>query len=161
MSAGDTKRLADQFSWRNIGVEARSMVSPNVSVGFSAAWNVFNEKTDSLIQFQNADVSGTQLRYVNAFPMMATAHYYFGTRRGIRPYVGTGLGTIYSEYRLEIGTVALVANQWHLAVAPEIGVIIPINWNARAMLNARYNYGLEANGIKLSYWTIGVGVGWM
>jgi hypothetical protein len=40
-------------------------------------------------------------------------------------------------------------------------VIIPINWNARAMLNARYNYGLKANNITLSYWTIGVGIGWM
>ena len=133
----------------------------NISVGLYFGWNVFAEKTDSLISFQRADVSGVQYRYVNAFPIMATAHYYLGQRRGIRPYVGTGLGTIHSKYRLEIGTVAFEANQWHLAVAPEIGVIIPVNWNARAMINARYNYGFKANNIKLSYWTIGVGIGWM
>lgn len=161
-SSGDTKDFANQFSWRNFGIEGRYQLKDNISAGLYFAWNVFAEQTDTVITaFQGFDVSGVQYRYVNAFPMMATAHYYFGQRRGIRPYVGTGLGTIYSEYRLEIGTVAFVANQWHLAFAPEIGVIIPINWNARAMLNARYNYGLKANNITLSYWTIGVGIGWM
>ncbi|UCD23781.1 MAG: outer membrane beta-barrel protein [Gemmatimonadota bacterium] len=157
----DTKEFANDFSWRNFGIQGRNLVKDNISVGLYFGWNVFAEKTDTLISFQGLDVSGVQYRYVNAFPIMATAHYYFGRRRGIRPFIGTGAGTYHSKYRLEIGQVAFEANQWHLGIAPEAGVIIPINWNARAMLNVRYNYGVKANGITLTYWTFGVGIGWM
>ena len=70
------------------------MLQPNVSAGLLLGWNVFAEQTDQLISFANAEVSGVQYRYVNAFPIMATAHYYFGGRRNsIRPYVGGGAGT--------------------------------------------------------------------
>ncbi|UCG89197.1 MAG: outer membrane beta-barrel protein [Gemmatimonadota bacterium] len=161
-STGDTRDFVKDFSFRNFAVEGRNMVKDNVSVGLYLGWNVFAEKTDSLIEFNEATtVSGVQFRYVNAFPIMATAHYYFGQRRGIRPYVGTGLGTYYAENRLEIGTVAFQDKNWHLGVAPEVGVVIPISWNARAILNARYNYGLKSGGTKLSYFTFGVGIGWL
>ena len=160
--SSDTKDFANDFSWRNFGIEGRNLLKDNVSVGLYFGWNVFAEKTDTLITaFQGFDVSGVQYRYINAFPIMATAHYYFGRRRGIRPYVGGGLGTYHSKYRLEIGTVAFESNQWHLGVAPEVGVIIPVNWNARVMLNARYNYGLKSNDVTLTYWTFGIGIGWM
>ena len=132
-----------------------------MSVGLYFGWNVFAETTDTLISFSGFDVSGVQYRYINAFPIMATAHYYFGRRRGIRPYLGGGLGTYHSKYRLEIGQVAFESNQWHLGVAPEVGVIIPVSWNARVMLNARYNYGLKSNDVTLTYWTFGIGIGWM
>ncbi len=160
-TTSDTKQFADDFSWRNFGIEGRNLLNENMSAGIYIAWNVFANVTDELIRFDNADVSGVQYRYVNAFPIMATAHYYFGRRRGIRPYVGLGAGTYYAENRLEIGLTAFTTNNWHLGVAPEAGVIIPVNFNARALLNARYNYGFEAGGMKLSYWTIGVGIGWM
>jgi len=161
-STSDTKSFVNDFSFRNVAIEGRNMLQPNVSAGLLLGWNVFAEQTDQLISFANAEVSGVQYRYVNAFPIMATAHYYFGGRRNsIRPYVGGGAGTFYAENRLEIGLVAFTTNHWHLGVAPEAGIIIPVNYNARALLNVRYNYGFEAGGMKLSYWTVGVGIGWM
>jgi outer membrane protein W len=161
-STGETKDFVNDFSWRNFGIEGRNMVEDNVSVGLYFGWNVFAEKTDSLIQFDEATaVSGVQFRYINAFPIMATAHYYFGRRRSVRPYVGAGVGTYYAENRLEIGLVAFQTKNWHLGVAPEVGLLIPVNWDVRAMLNVRYNYGLKAGGTKLSYFTFGFGIGWM
>jgi opacity protein-like surface antigen len=161
-SSGDTKEFVNDFSWRNFGIEGRNLLKDNMSLGLYFGWNVFAQKTDTLISFDGqVDVSGTQFRYVNAFPLMATGHYYFGRRRGTRPYIGAGVGTYYAESRLEIGTVAFQTKSWHLGVMPEIGVIIPVNYNARAMLNVRYNYGFPAGGTKLSYWTFGIGIGWM
>ncbi len=159
---GDTKDFVSDFSWRNFGVEGRNLIRDNASVGVYFGWNVFAEKTDSLIQFDAATtVYGTQYRYVNAFPIMATGHYYFGRRRGVRPYVGTGAGVYYAENRLEIGTGAFQTTNWHFGFMPEVGVIIPVNYNARAMFNVRYNYGFPAGGSKISYWTVGIGIGWM
>jgi outer membrane protein W len=161
-SAGDTKDFVNDFSWRNFGVEGRNMVQDNVSVGLYFGWNMFAEKSDSQIVFdETTTVSGVHYRYVNAFPIMASAHYYLGRRRSIRPYIGTGLGIYYAENRLEIGSAAFQTRTWHLGVAPEVGIMIPLNWNARGMLTARYNYGLEAGGTKLSYFTFGVGIGWL
>ena len=160
-SAGDTKDFSSEFSWRNFGIEGRNLIEDNFSVGPYFGWNVFAQKTDTLISFAGADVNGTQFHYVNAFPVMATGHYYFGRRRGVRPYLGVGLGTYYVEKRLEIGTVAFQTRDWHLGVMPDVGVIIPVNYNVRAMLNVRYNYGFPAGGNKVTYWTFGIGIGWM
>ncbi len=159
LSAGDTKDFIDQFSFRNIGVEGRTMVNQNASVGMFFGWNVFNEKQiDGTVSLAGADASGAQLRYVNAFPMLLTGHYYFGERRGPRPYVGGGVGAYLMEHRLEIGTTALEAENWHFGFAPEFGVVFPTQGLAEGFLNVKYNYAVEAGGVTGSYWTFGVGL---
>ena len=59
--------------------------------------------------------------------------------------------------RLEIGLSAIVADAWHFGLAPEVGLIVPVGWRARAMLQARYNWALRANEIEHTYWGINVG----
>jgi outer membrane protein W len=151
-------------SFRNFGIEGRYVSSPKLSFGLYFAWNVFNQETDSVITNfagTGADVSGFQHRYVNAFPILATVHYYFGKPRGIRPYVGTGLGTYYVENRLDIGRSSIYADNWHLGLAPELGVIIPVDWNVRAYLNAKYNWAIKSGGVEVQYFTFGLGFAWM
>ena len=158
---GTTKDFTNDFSWRNFGIEGRYTATPNISVGLYFAWNVFHESTDSVINLGNIDVSGDQLRYINSFPIMGTVHYYFGQPGGLRPYAGVGLGTYYIENRLDIGLSSIVVDSWHLGIAPEIGVVIPVDWHVRSFLNVRYNYAVKANDITRSYFTIGLGFAWM
>ncbi len=164
---GDTKDFTNDFSWRNIGLEGRYPVRPNVTVGLYTAWNVFHERTSRLISTelietgQAIDVSGVQLRHLDAFPIMANVHYYFGNRRSMRPYIGANVGTYYIKHRLEIGSVAFVDDTWHFGVAPEAGIVLPTRSNVRAFLNVRYNWAAKASDRTHTYWSFGIGLAWM
>ncbi len=74
---GDTKEYIDKTSFRGISLDIRKFLGGEnkVSVGGRVAWHVFDSgaisqtipiRTDDL----NGDVSGTQFRYINSFPMM-------------------------------------------------------------------------------------------
>jgi len=156
--SGDTKQFVDiGTAWRNLGLEARKVMSENTTIGLAFGWNVFATKSGQLLNFRGVDVSGEQFRYINSFPMLLTGHYYFAQPGAIRPYVGAGVGAYYAEERLEIGLVALTADAWHFGLAPEAGLIVPIGWRARALLQARYNWALKANNIEHTYWGFNVG----
>lgn len=159
LSAGDTKDFVDQFSWRNVGIEGRGMVKENVSVGAFFGWNVFNEEVDGTASLGAVDVSGYQSRFVNALPMLATAHVYMGqSSSGSRGYLGLGVGTYYIENRAELGVTAITADAWHFGLAPEVGISLPTSSSAATYLNVKYNYAFEANGFSHAYWTFGIGV---
>ncbi len=113
-SSDSDVNFIENFSFRGLGIEARYLPERGgkYSFGFNVAWNVLNEKNDfgterNTISLPNADVTGTQLRYFNAVPVLANASYYFGDRGGIRPYLGINAGTYYIERRVEIGLVAI------------------------------------------------------
>jgi outer membrane protein W len=162
MPTGDTKAFSDDFSWRNIGIEWRNMVQPNLSVGFATAWNVFAEQTDEVVSLGGFDASGTQFRYVNAFPLLLTAHYYVVPSRPMlpRPYLGVGVGTYFIENRLTAGTTGITSKNWHLGLAPEAGVVLPVNRYSAAFVNAKFNYALEAGDVTHTYWTFAFGMAW-
>jgi len=159
LATGDTKSFTDDFSWRNVGLEGRSFVGPNVSVGAFFGWNVLNSEVDGTVSLGPVDASGYQSRFINAFPMLVTAHYYLGERYGPRPYVGAGVGTYYIENRLEMGLTALTVSNWHFGFAPEVGVMIPTGGYSEAYLSAKYNYAASSGDITRSYWTFGLGFG--
>ena len=120
----------EDYSFRGLGIEARYVPSrdANYSFGFNVGWNVLNEKNEfgeerNTISLPNADITGTQLRYFNTVPLLANASYYFGSRGGIRPYVGVNAGTYYIERRVDIGVVGIVEDNWHFGWAPVISKI--------------------------------------
>ena len=156
--------VGGSLSFRNFAIEGRYVAQQNLSFGLYFGWNVFNQETDETINNfagTGVDVTGFQHRYINAFPILATVHYYFGRPRGIRAYAGTGVGTYYIENRLDIGRSSIYVDNWHLGLAPEVGVIIPVDWNVRAYLNAKYNWAIKAGGVEVQYFTFGVGFAWM
>jgi hypothetical protein len=158
LPGGDTKLMADGFSWRGIGLEGRTSVRSNLSVGAFVGWNVFNDEVDGTISVAGADVSGFQSRFVNAVPLLATAHVYSGSKGGTRAYLGGGIGTYWVENRLELGQTALTSSNWHFGLAPEVGIILPKESFAAGFLSIKYNYAFESGGLAHSYWTFGIGI---
>lgn len=71
----DTRDFVANYSWRGFGFEFRNYRGNNVSLGFSASWNIFDQKTNEIIKLEQAAVSGTQVRYFNAFPLMLVWHF--------------------------------------------------------------------------------------
>jgi len=159
LSSGDTKDFTDQFSFRNFAVEGRALLNDKMSAGLFLGWNVFNEEVDGTVNFSGVDINGYQFRYVNAIPILVTAHYYLGSGRGPQAYLGVGVGTYYIENRLEVGISALTDDNWHFGLAPEVGIMLPPAANMATYLSVKYNWAFEAGGFEHTYWTFGIGIG--
>lgn len=157
----------EDYSFRGLGIEARYVPSrdANYSFGFNVGWNVLNERNEfgterNTISLANADITGTQLRYFNTVPLLANASYYFGSRGGIRPYVGVNAGTYYIERRVDIGVVSVVEDNWHFGWAPEVGLVVPLGRPEIALLTTiRYNWAFSAAGTgDQKFWGFNIGI---
>ncbi len=160
-------------SWRGVALEGRWFTNKYISFGLSFGWNVFDERVSDPIHFESGNiggtVSGTQIRSVNALPILATAYYYTGKPRDkFRFYLGTGAGMYYIKQRLEIGLVAFESDNWHFGLAPEAGVVIKLNREMALIVNGKYNYAFSSgeslsgdNSNTYAYWGINVGFAWL
>ena len=162
---GDTKNFVDEYSWRGFNIEYKKFLNQNIIAGFVTGWNIFDElrKKDTIV-LEGGAITGTQIRYFNAFPVMATFEYYLGNKRSsIRPYLGINVGTYYIIQRLEVGVFMREADNWHFGLAPVIGVLIPTDY-IFVQLSARYNQAFEAEKSisdepwEFSYVTINLGI---
>ncbi len=157
----NTKDFTDNFGWRGIGFDYKRVVKPNLAVGLSFGWHVFDEQTDEVVSAFGVDISGDQFRYVNSFPILANASYFLGKEGGVRPYLGANIGTYIMEHRLDVGLYSLSETKWHFGLAPEVGVAIPVRPQLAAVLSARYNYAFASGNIDdQAYVNFGLGLAW-
>ncbi|WP_183576343.1 hypothetical protein HDF18_21045 [Mucilaginibacter sp. X5P1] len=86
-------------SWQGARFDYQRMITSNVSVGIGVSYNSFNQYFHEQT-YQRADGTGAvtsdMIRQVYTSPITASVHYYFQGDM-IKPYVGIGLGTEYSE----------------------------------------------------------------
>ena len=159
----------EETSLSGFGVEFSRFTSDNVAFGASFSWNVWSELSNQTIQLNNGAVSGTQVRYVNSFPLFLNAHYYLGHKADdFRPFFGLNVGTYYILQRLEIGVYAFDNDNWHFGVAPEAGFLFGIARGTYLTGTLRYNYAFDSGSTlggkddnSFSYWGVNVGISWM
>jgi opacity protein-like surface antigen len=158
----NTQDFTNNFGWRGVGFDWRTQVKPNLGLGLSFGWQVFDEQTDEVVSAFGVDISGDQFRYVNSWPMLANATYYFGTAGGVRPFLGANVGAYIMQHRLDIGLYTIEETNVHFGFAPEAGVAIPLNPTLSALLNGRFNYALSAGSVEdQSYVSFGLGLAWI
>jgi outer membrane protein W len=168
-TTGRMAQFTDETSFSGFGVEFRRFTNDNVSFGGSFSWNVWSELTGETITFNQGAVSGTQVRYVNSFPLMLNAHYHLGHKADdFRPFFGLNAGTYYILQRLEIGTLALDNDNWHFGLAPEAGFLMGISRGTYIIGTVRYNYAFDSgeslagkDDNSYSYWGVNIGISWM
>ena len=163
------KEYVKENSYKGFGIEGRRFLNKNLSAGLFFGWNIFDERVDKPIEIDGENyggtVSGIQIRYVNSFPMMANMHYYFGKRKDFRFYLGANAGIYYILQRLDLGVWRLDSDNWHFGLAPEAGILIPLdNGQTHIIVNVKYNYAFDSGtglGKKddnyYSYWGINFG----
>ncbi len=161
----DTKDFTEGTSWRNGTVDILAKVRPNMAVGLSFGWNVFNDVTTTVSRIDGVgsrplDIGGTQYRYINSFPMLVTVRQFTGTPGGMRPFFGLGVGTQLVKQRVDVGQWRISDDTWHFALAPEIGVWLPMGSDAKWFVNAKYNYAAKASDRTHSYFGFNIGVAW-
>ncbi|MFY0627358.1 MAG: hypothetical protein JXR07_13740 [Reichenbachiella sp.] len=152
----------DEASMRGISIGGRKFVYDWFSFGGKAGWQTFNQKlSGTQIVNETTDLTGTQFRYVNAFPIMANAHFYMGQDEGIRPYIGTNVGVTFVTQRTDVGLWTVSDNSTHFGIAPEIGVLIPIGIAGGGIsLSAKYEQAFKSNNafdMHIQYLTASIG----
>jgi len=164
----DLSDFIDETSYQGFGIEFRSFITRHLSIGGSTGWNIMDQRVDGTYPIERETVSGavtgTQIRYLNSFPIMVTTHFHIGSpRSAIRPYVGLGVGTYYAVERLEIGVNLFEANNWHFGIAPEVGFLFPTDY-VSILTSLTYNQAFESgesmtkDSKAFSYWGIRVGI---
>ncbi len=162
--SGPTKDFIDQTSWRNVGVDYSNFIKRNLAVGFNASWSVFVDRVEDVTtSLSGVDINGTQVRYVNAFPLLATGRYFLkgrSSRDKFDAWVGAGAGAMISENRVDVGTFAVKETKWHLAVAPEAGFAYSLRRDMSLLGQVRYTHAFKTGDIEHRYFNFNVGLAW-
>ena len=155
---GDLGDYISAPSFRGASAQYRYAVAHNVLVGIDAAWNVFYEKRDyDSYTVGTMTLSGVQYRYQNEVPLLVAADYIFNPDKDFQPYVGLGIGTIYSERVVEMGIWYVEENPWQFAMKPELGFLYQFAGTNALKLSAKYNVGMGGDLGTQSYVTVAVG----
>lgn len=161
---GNTADFIGKSSFRGFGIEGRGFITDYLSYGGSFNWAVFYEEVgpDLFTSEDNATIYGKQFRYINSYPIMGTMHYYFGEWDETRIYAGGGIGAQIINQRTDVGLYSVEDNRWTFALAPEIGVLIPVNYNSSINLAVKYQYGVKVNDSdSFSSLTFKIGIAFM
>lgn len=160
-ATGDLADFISQASFRGANIEFRKMVQPNIGVGLTFGWNVFYEEMarDSYTA-GSSTLTGKQYRYSNNFPMLLGGNYYLSPGEKFNPFVGLGIGTIYTRRNTDMNLYTVEQEAWNFALAPEVGFLYSLTDGAAVLVSGRFNQGFKA-GNELdgaqSYFTLNVG----
>lgn len=130
-------------SWRGFGFEGRSMVRDGLSVGLGFDFNRYSQeygmKTYTTGQ---TTVSGPLYNYADQFAMKLLVHGYLG-RGSLRPYVGGGIGGVWSYSFSQSANLSNSDNGFDFIVTPEVGLLWTAAQGASSAgvnLAVRYTY---------------------
>lgn len=159
---GDMGDYISKASWRGVSVDYRRAINNNLLVGFEAGWHVFYEKKDyDTYTVGIESLSGIQFRYQNEVPILATADYLITSDSPLMPYVGLGIGTIYSERNTDMGLYRLQENPWQFALKGELGVLYKVNYSTSVKFAVKYYNGFKTNALdNQGYLSLNLGMAW-
>jgi opacity protein-like surface antigen len=159
--SGDLGDFISTPSFRGMTLDYHKLVQPNIGVGVSFGWNTFYEALDrDTYTVDNVSLTAKQWRYSNNFPMLASVNYYLSQGERFNPYVGMGIGTIYTLRNTDFNLYTIEQDAWNFALQPSIGTIYKVNDTTKFHVSLRYNLGFQA-GSELTeaqnYFNLNVG----
>lgn len=157
---GETGDYISSTSFRGMTFDGRGFVSDQFSLGGLFTWSTFYEKLAGASYTDGtATLTGTQYRYLNAFPMLFQGHWYSNTDPyETRVYLGGGLGAYKMNQRLNFGTYSIENNYWHFGVSPEVGLLFPVSMDTQLNVSVRYHYVFKVKD-TIDYSWIGLSIG--
>jgi outer membrane protein len=159
---GDLGSYISAASFRGASAQYRYAVTDNILVGIDAGWNVFYEKRDyDSYTSGTQTLTGVQYRYQNEVPLLAAIDYVFIPDKNFQPYIGLGIGTMYTERSTWMGTWALEQKPWHFAMKPEAGLMYKVSYGTAIKLGVKYYNGFKAGDLEnQGYFTVSLGLAW-
>ena len=162
LATGDLHDFISRYSWRGMGMEYKTDVTDNVSIGIGADWNVFYQDipNGTFNPRENVAITGDQFRYMNSFPMAVRFNYFKDNAAGLRMFGGAGIGTTYMMKALDMNIYRFSEDAWQFLIAPEVGVAYDIDASRTVMLSVKYNYNFKSQDLSSqSYLSFNVGFG--
>ena len=158
-TSGNMHDFISKVSWRGGLIEYRYSVNDNLFVGVDVGWYVFYEKKNYDTYTSGVEtLSGVQYRYQNEVPILVSAEYFISAFNSVKPYVGFGIGTMYSERSIDMGMYRLKQNPWHFAIKPEVGVLWEMSYSTALKVAGKYYNGFKAGDLdNQGYFSISVG----
>jgi outer membrane protein len=145
-------------SFRGASAQYRYAAANNILVGVDVAWNVFYEKKDyDSYTVGTQTLSGVQYRYQNQVPVLVAVDYVFTPDQDFQPYLGLGIGTMYSERNTSMGIWVLEENPWQFAMKPEAGMMYKFSYGSALKLAVKYNAGFGGDLGTQGYVTVSAG----
>jgi outer membrane protein len=157
---GDLGSFNKKTSFRGATLEWRKYVQPQVAVGFEIGWNAwYNSLPSETYTSGNASLTGKQYRYQNEFPMLVSADYFLKPDATLQPFVGLGLGTIFSRRDLDMNIYTFRQEAWHFAVRPEVGFLYKMNPETSVYVGLKYYTGFKSGDLAAtqSYLALNLG----
>lgn len=156
---GDLGSYIGKPSFRGVTLDYRKLVQPNVGVGFELGWNVFYQGQSGETYTQGkVTYSGNQYRYNNQFPILFATDYYLSPDEPVSPFVGFGIGTMYSMRNTDMGLYTLKEDAWNFTLRPEVGVLIEASPEVSLMITGKYYHGFKAGDLPTqSYFALNIG----
>ncbi|MDH4057179.1 MAG: porin family protein [Cyclobacteriaceae bacterium] len=159
--SGDLTDFIDKTSFRGINIDYKNLIQPNIGIGFSVGWNVFyTDMDEATYTVDNISIWGKQYRYANYIPLFINANYYLKPDESLNPFVGLGIGTMYSLRNTDMNLYTYKRDAWNFALQPEVGLLFDTENGMALNVSARYTYGFQA-GSELteaqSYFSINLG----
>lgn len=160
---GEMSDFIESESYRGFRIGGRGFIYDYLSVGGEGGWQVYNDTWSGTQNIDgNIDVSGTQFRYMNMYPLLANIHFYLGEDGGVRPYLGTNAGVTFINQRTEIGLWAVSETSTHFSVAPEIGAFIPVGVAGAGLnIGGRYDVAFKTNKLDMNVQTFSFFLGFI
>lgn len=150
---GKINDFAGKMSFRGMDIEYHHFLSERFSIGGLVGWNTWYKDKGMVTQnFRLGGekdvhtITGYQYRYVNSVPIMAVGRYWMGESNALfQPFVGMGIGTSWTEMKIDVGLFTATHSRWQFAFAPEIGTLINMNDQIAFNVAAKYVYGTKAD----------------
>jgi hypothetical protein len=157
---GDMGDFISAVSWRGAVIEYRTAVKDNLLAGVDVGWNVFYEKKEQdTYTVGTESLSGVQYRYQNEVPILASADYLISSDKPLKPYVGLGIGTIYSERATDMNLYRLEQNTWQFALKGELGLLYELSYSTALKVAAKYYNGFKTGTLdNQGYFSLSVGM---
>lgn len=158
-ATGDLKDFNSSASFRGMSFEYRYMMQPAMGVGFETGYNLFYDRLDYATYTQGTQsLTGIQYRYTHAVPVLAAFDFYLKPDTQFDPFVGLGVGTLYTYRDLDMGMFTMESDVWQFAVRPEVGVMISTP-SVDLIVAAKYFSGFKANDTEgQQYFSLNVGL---
>ena len=156
---GSVSDFIDAVSWRGMSMEYRYLTSPNVGIGFETGYNLFYKELpyDTYTKGQQA-ISGKQWRYLHMVPILAAADYYLKPDETFNPYVGLGIGTLFSNRDVDMGVFTIEDDAWQFALRPQVGAIISMQ-NINLLVGAKFVTAFKAGDTDgQNYFSLNLGL---
>lgn len=149
-----TKDFLNKTSYLGFNFEARKFIRESFTFGLSLNWQAFAHDV-----VRQGEV--VQKRNIDAFPLLATTHYYFRGSETFIPYAGFGAGAYRITLSVKEPEEDFQEANWHLGLAPELGLIIRLDYGVGLLCLVKYNYAFAAGKADSQTWlSLQFGAAW-